>query len=599
MQKGETLFYAFLFLIPIIGTWIYLRIVDNKKKKKKSDSLGQAEIGSAHTEDQNKCHSVADQYKNLSRRKISSMEDTASFSFHSHVNRLGAASRGDEMGTESIECVEKDSALGGSAGNHVRDNLSNAECEEERESHTKRCGEGATEEKCQMNGAPMGESSTGEGSLERICQYSEREKSEVGGATEGEMSRGRGSESTMESLPGISYAKAHPGNQTTDSYNDKAKKKETDEISEKDRETNEVNTHESQPNNVNTNENDKRESFELDSQEDPSCTFAKQPNGRTKTEDMKEQLNKEDTNDRVRKDTNAHVRKDTNGHVRKDTNDNMRKDTNDNVRNYYSDNCISKDHYQDSSSHLSSSVEDEESEDISSNEGDSDRSEDSADGRSSSVLSEDYDDEEEEDDGDDEDDEGDEDDEDGENYADGNCLDDQNTEEIKYQGNELFKKGDYKQAIFYYNKALIKCKEKSTKSILYSNRAACYSHLGNWNQVVEDCNKSINYNESFVKSYLRRSNAYEQLQKYNDASNDLNKAISLDSSLLANYEMKQKKLKYLAEQQLNKEKEEMVGKLKDFGNLLLGKVGLSLDNFEVQKNPNNDGSFNIQFKQNK
>ncbi|GAB69237.1 TPR Domain containing protein [Plasmodium cynomolgi strain B] len=527
------------------------------------------------------------------------MEDTA----------LGATSRGDEMGAESIECVEKDAALGGSTGNDGGDNLSCGESKAERESLAERCAEGTTGEKCQMGEAPtreaptggppageapmeeasVGVSPTGEGSLERICQYSERDKSEVGGALEGEKSHVRGSESTMESLPGISYVKAQAGDQTNDD-DDKAKKREPGQVSANNGEPGQVSTNNGEPgqvstnngepgqvsknngepNQVNTNENDKRESWHLDSGEKPNCSFAKQPNSRTKREDIKEQSNKEDTNG--------------------------------NVRNYYSDNCISKDDYQNSSSHLSSSVEDEDSEEMSSNEGYSDRSEDSGDGRSSSVLSEDYDEEEEEDD-DEEDDEDDEDYEDGKdedgNCANGNGADGQNTEEMKSQGNELFKKGDYKQAIFYYNKALKKCKEKSTKSILYSNRAACYSHLGNWNQVVEDCNKSINYNESFVKSYIRRSNAYEQLEKYNDASNDLNKAISLDSSLLANYEMKQKKLKYLAEQQLNKEKEEMVGKLKDFGNLLLGKVGLSLDNFEVQKNPNNDGSFNIQFKQNK
>lgn len=172
-------------------------------------------------------------------------------------------------------------------------------------------------------------------------------------------------------------------------------------------------------------------------------------------------------------------------------------------------------------------------------------------------------------------------------------------EEIKDIGNNYFKNNDYLNAIYYYNKALKKCKDKNIKSILYSNRAACNIFLKKWNTVIEDCNKSIHLNDNFAKSYIRRSNAYEQLQKYNDASNDLNKALTIDPNLLKNYQVKQRKLKELAEQQLNKEKEEMVGKLKDFGNLLLGKVGLSLDNFEVQKNPNNDGSFNIQFKQNK
>jgi hypothetical protein len=42
-----------------------------------------------------------------------------------------------------------------------------------------------------------------------------------------------------------------------------------------------------------------------------------------------------------------------------------------------------------------------------------------------------------------------------------------------------------------------------------------------------------------------------------------------------------------------KEKAEMIGKVKDFGNMLLGKVGLSTDNFKIVEGEK--GSYNIQF----
>ncbi|CAD2105682.1 tetratricopeptide repeat protein, putative [Plasmodium vinckei lentum] len=254
-----------------------------------------------------------------------------------------------------------------------------------------------------------------------------------------------------------------------------------------------------------------------------------------------------------------------------------------NTRNYYSDNYINNDE-------KNSSESDETSEDEyysgeeSLNDDSSEEYSDSDNEKSSYIPSDEEEFEEDEEEGD---------------STPDNELSNKNVEEIKEIGNEYFKKCDYKNAIYYYSKALKQCKDKNIKSILYSNRAACNVLLKNWNLVIDDCTKSINCDENYVKSYIRRSNAYEHLEKYNDASNDLNKAISINSSLLNTYEAKQKRLKILAEQQLNKEKEEMVGKLKDFGNMLLGKVGLSLDNFEVQKNPNNDGSFNIQFKQNK
>lgn len=41
----------------------------------------------------------------------------------------------------------------------------------------------------------------------------------------------------------------------------------------------------------------------------------------------------------------------------------------------------------------------------------------------------------------------------------------------------------------------------------------------------------------------------------------------------------------------------MLGKLKDMGNWLLGKVGLSLDNFQTTKDPAT-GNVSIQFTQN-
>uniref|UniRef100_A0A7N0UR85 Uncharacterized protein n=1 Tax=Kalanchoe fedtschenkoi TaxID=63787 RepID=A0A7N0UR85_KALFE len=42
-------------------------------------------------------------------------------------------------------------------------------------------------------------------------------------------------------------------------------------------------------------------------------------------------------------------------------------------------------------------------------------------------------------------------------------------------------------------------------------------------------------------------------------------------------------------------KEEMIGKLKDMGNSILGRFGMSVDNFKTVQDPNT-GAYSIQFQ---
>jgi hypothetical protein len=51
----------------------------------------------------------------------------------------------------------------------------------------------------------------------------------------------------------------------------------------------------------------------------------------------------------------------------------------------------------------------------------------------------------------------------------------------------------------------------------------------------------------------------------------------------------------VAERQ-EKMKEEVIGKLKDLGNSVLGRFGMSLDNFKMDKDPNT-GGYSIRFEQ--
>eukprot|EP00918_Siedleckia_nematoides_P023494 GHVU01050656.1.p1 GENE.GHVU01050656.1~~GHVU01050656.1.p1 ORF type:complete len:134 (+),score=36.51 GHVU01050656.1:514-915(+) len=114
---------------------------------------------------------------------------------------------------------------------------------------------------------------------------------------------------------------------------------------------------------------------------------------------------------------------------------------------------------------------------------------------------------------------------------------------------------------------------------------------------IQDTSDAIDANPNYVKAYTRRFTAYERKEKWHEATADIKKAIELDRSLESIYGNRMRAAEMKSKQQFEKEKDEMVGKLKDFGNFCLGKVGLSLDNFKMEKN-DDSGSYNISFQQN-
>merc|ERR1712146_40248 len=120
-------------------------------------------------------------------------------------------------------------------------------------------------------------------------------------------------------------------------------------------------------------------------------------------------------------------------------------------------------------------------------------------------------------------------------------------------------------------------------AVYYCNRAACNLALGKFRDVISDCTFSLRLKEDYLKAYMRRAQAFEKLDQMEDALKDYEKIVELDPH---NIDARKKGMyltKVVAERQ-EKLKEETLGKLKDLGNSLLGHVGLSLDNFKMEKN---------------
>ena len=95
---------------------------------------------------------------------------------------------------------------------------------------------------------------------------------------------------------------------------------------------------------------------------------------------------------------------------------------------------------------------------------------------------------------------------------------------LKIAGNKAYGDKSYNAAIELYGKAIL-CKPDP---IFYSNRAACYNALGDWEKVVEDTTAAINLDNEYVKALNRRANAYEHLEKYSEALLDYTASCIID-----------------------------------------------------------------------
>ncbi|KAG0470589.1 hypothetical protein HPP92_016651 [Vanilla planifolia] len=102
---------------------------------------------------------------------------------------------------------------------------------------------------------------------------------------------------------------------------------------------------------------------------------------------------------------------------------------------------------------------------------------------------------------------------------------------------------------------------------------------------VKECSKALELNPRYVKALIRRGEAHEKLENYEEAIADMKKILEIDPSndqAIRNI----RRLEPLAAEKREKLKEEMMGKLKDMGNNILGRFGMSLDNFKAVKDPN-------------
>ena len=169
---------------------------------------------------------------------------------------------------------------------------------------------------------------------------------------------------------------------------------------------------------------------------------------------------------------------------------------------------------------------------------------------------------------------------------------------LKAKGNEYYKQKFFDTAIKYYTRAISYCpltKEHSySRAVFYSNRAACYMSMTEYDRAIEDCSTALSFEPTYVKTILRRCKAYEAIDQLEDAVADIDRIVDIDKGNRT-FLMEQHRLQTKLKEKQEAMKKEMMDKLKGLGNTILGKFGMSLDNFKF--NQKDDGTYSVNFQQ--
>jgi len=104
-------------------------------------------------------------------------------------------------------------------------------------------------------------------------------------------------------------------------------------------------------------------------------------------------------------------------------------------------------------------------------------------------------------------------------------------EAARQEGNELFKRGPtegpemYAKAIDKYNEAM---KRNPKDHVPYSNRAACYQKLMEWQLALKDVETCVGMEPTFVKGWSRKAAIHYYLKEYHKAMDCYNEIIRLE-----------------------------------------------------------------------
>lgn len=102
----------------------------------------------------------------------------------------------------------------------------------------------------------------------------------------------------------------------------------------------------------------------------------------------------------------------------------------------------------------------------------------------------------------------------------------------KEKGDELYKNANFEGAVHEYTKcldALQKSGKGQSELALkaYSNRAACYKQISNFDGTIADCTAVLEVEPDNVKALIRRAQAFEGVERYRFALQDVKTVLAM------------------------------------------------------------------------
>ena len=109
------------------------------------------------------------------------------------------------------------------------------------------------------------------------------------------------------------------------------------------------------------------------------------------------------------------------------------------------------------------------------------------------------------------------------------------TEVHKERGDEAYKNANFELAVEHYSKCIDSLKnegkgESELALKAYSNRAACYKQISNFDGTISDCTAVLEIDPENVKALVRRAQAFEGVERYRFALQDVKTVLSMPAS---------------------------------------------------------------------